>query len=623
MSSPAAVSSFPYPGDDPATVRQAVADLRDGRRQLGALIDGLDGSLSSMVQSWQGTDAEAARVEVIALASAARLLADRVDDAIAAMDRHGDDLDRIRRSVDGLRGEWMHLDDPIATADVRGGWILPGPDPLAGMVTDPDRDPQLLARWQRLVQEQEESAGTCRSALAAAGGGSWPYAPGTGPVRGDLGSAIGLTELTFDDRLDSTQAWSGLTPEEQALFTAVGEDSLPVLLAGDPAAAADTWRGLDPMTRQALINTRAKDIGTIDGLPVDARDQANRLLLPEQRTALQAEVDALVAEGVEEGYAGGDLTVPFIGSSESDWMGRLSTARARLNALDDISGSVSAGTGTDGSARHTYVLALDVADRGRVAMAYGNPDTADQVVTLVPGTGSDLGGVLGDANRITLMMQAAEQAGGGTVTGVVWTDWQTPPDIGHAALEGYATEAADGLDTYAEGLRHSHEGDQPFRSVIAAHSYGTVLTAKAASGARTLDADALILLGSPGTDLPSVRDVRLTGVPADEVAQHVYATSSDADPVGDAPRVADLSLFGGMDLGVDGGPPLHLDSGLSLGFADDPTSPDWGATVFHTPADHSLAFYSFSDHSAYWVPDSAPLLTMGDIIADRYHGSRW
>ena len=105
MSSPAAVSSFPYPGDDPATVRQAVADLRDGRRQLGALIDGLDGSLSSMVQSWQGTDAEAARVEVIALASAARLLADRVDDAIAAMDRHGDDLDRIRRSVDGLRGE--------------------------------------------------------------------------------------------------------------------------------------------------------------------------------------------------------------------------------------------------------------------------------------------------------------------------------------------------------------------------------------------------------------------------------------------------------------------------------------------------------------------------------------
>lgn len=625
---------FPYPGDDPTAVRQAAADLGTGRQRLTALVDGVDGSLTGMAQAWQGADADAARAEVATLVSVARELAARAGDAAAAVDRHGEDLDRIRRTIDGLRGDWVAAGRPTVPLE---SWGIARPQAGPFDAVDPGQAMQELvvtqawagfkARWESLVQEQEESARACAAALAAAGSGEWQYGPGSGAVRSDLASAAGLTELTFDDRLDAdhaARAWSALSAGEQALFSALGDGSMPALLGGDPAAAAAAWRGLDPMTKQALIHTRASEIGTIDGLPVEARDQANRILLPAQRSAVESEIAALRAEGGQEGYLDGGFRVPFPGSDESEWMARLATAKARLNALDDIAGSTSAGNDAAGQPRRTYLMALDVTDRGRVAIAYGNPDTADQVVSLVPGTGSDLGGVLGDAERLKLMMRAAEQSGAGAVAGVVWTDWETPPDIPHAALAGYADRAVDDLDNFAEGLRHSHEEDQPFRSVIAAHSYGTVLTAMAASGTHTLDADALILLGSPGTDLNSVRDVRLTGVAADDIAQHVFATSSGADPVADAPYVGgDLSLTDGMALRVDGGPVRHVGSAVGLGFSGDPTSPDWGATVFHTPADHSLAYYSLGDHSAYWLPESPPLQTMGDIIADRYHGSRW
>jgi uncharacterized protein YukE len=617
---------FPYPGDDPAAVRQAAADLRAGRQRLDALVAGLEGSLAALMQSWQGADAQAARTEVTTLVTAVRELAGRADSAVAAVDRHGDDLERIRRAVDGVRTEWTQPDE-IGGPSL-WGHVPPGADTFEAMVAGrgaafpdlgADRLAELQGRWRALVQQQEESASTCRSALAESGGGSWRYSPGSGAVRGDLASAIGVTELTFDDRLDAAHVWSTLTADEQALYTALGDDDVATLLGADPATAAQTWRTLDPMVRQALIHARP-EIGTVDGLPVEDRDQANRIRLPGQRAQVQAEIDDLRAEGFEEGYLDGELEVPLFGSDESHWLGRMATARARLNALDDIAGSLSAGDDAHGTARHTYRLALDVADRGRIAIAYGNPDTADQVITLVPGTGSDLGGVLGDGERTKLMMQAAEQSGAGTVAGVVWTDWVTPPTIPNAALASYADHAVNDLGDYAEGLRSSHEGDQPFRSVIAAHSYGTVLTTRAASGYHTLAADALILLGSPGTDLDTVRDVRLTGVGPDDVAGRVFATSSEADVVGDMPHLSGLSLRGGIDLGggVDPGA-----GDVTLGFSGDPTSPDWGATVFHTPANHSLGYYTLSDHGRYWDPESPQLMTIGDIIADRYHGSRW
>lgn len=609
MGAPGAENSFPYPGDDPGTVRQAAAGLRNGHRRLGALIGGLESSLSSMMQSWQGADAEAARGEVTALASAARLLAERTDDAVAAMDRHGDDLDRIRRSVDGLRNEWMPSLSPRSPDDPRTGWIAdPYADPLVRSVTEPDLFPRLRARWQALVHEQEDSARACVAALADAGGGRWQYAPGSGTVRGDLGSAIGLTALTFDDRLDAAHAahaWSALTPDEQALYAARAEDSMSALLDGDPAAAGRTWRGLDAFTQQALIHLRPQDIGTIDGVSVEARDQANRILLPQQREVLQAEVDALETEGVSEGYLDGQFRVELFGSAESNFRNRYAAARARLNALDDIAGSVSAGEDATGVPRHTYLMALDVTGSGQVAIAYGNPDTADQVVSLVPGTGSNLGGVVGDAERVKLMMKAAEESGDGSVAGVTWTNYLAPQSLPNAALGIWADTAVGDLRSYADGLRASHEGDDPFRSVIAAHSYGTVLTTGAAAADNPLDADALILLGSPGTNLDSVHDVHLTGVDPDEIARHVFASTTDADLVGDLPLVSGYAPFA-----------------PDLGFSGDPTRPGWGATVFETEANHSIGYYRFSDHGRYWDPESPQLRTIGDVIADRYQGGR-
>jgi pimeloyl-ACP methyl ester carboxylesterase len=72
------------------------------------------------------------------------------------------------------------------------------------------------------------------------------------------------------------------------------------------------------------------------------------------------------------------------------------------------------------------------------------------------------------------------------------------------------------------------------RLTVIGHSYGATTVTKAAAAA-PLDADNLVLLGSPGADVDSVTDLHLVGVPAGMIGRHVYATASGADPVADTP----------------------------------------------------------------------------------------
>jgi Alpha/beta hydrolase len=623
MSSTTAVDALPYPGDPPQAVLAMAAGIRTGSSQLSELADGIDAARATMQSAWQGDDAAAADQESATLVSLCRDLVSRADTAHAAATTHAGDLTTIRSQIDAIRADWelaqQQLDNALLTqmltpsfAPAPAGGTSSGSISIGGVeVVGPAEAAHrrqlqidgyqqdltdLRTRWQALVDDQVMSAGRCRAALDAAAGGDWGYRPGTGPFRGELGAAIGSPGLIFDDRERDRQAamgspdqdWLQLSPHEQAFYRGLAHNDYTVpLVLGSLHMIPELWNGLHPMSQQSLIQDKPAEIGSTEGLPAAARDRANRTLLPAARAAADAELATLLADGPRssDGGWGNDSTVYLrLMTAQDDWQRQVDTARAKIAALSDIDSTL-----TIDHVPPTYLMGLDITGRGRAIIASGDPDTAEVVATYVPGTGSELGKIQGDVERSERMVQSALNAGAGSAASITWVGYTSPPTIPEAAKEAYADQSVDTLDQFMTGLRASHQDGQSFRSLVVSHSYGTLLVAHAASGDHSLDADALILVASPGTDVQSAQDLHLTGVPAQQMHDRVFATASAVDPVADTPGFI---------------------------FSGDPTHSDFGATVFHTEAHVDPDWiYNPADHSAYWDLKSESLRDIGAIMA--------
>jgi hypothetical protein len=260
---------------------------------------------------------------------------------------------------------------------------------------------------------------------------------------------------------------------------------LPRAPAGRPAAeVAAWWSGLSLAAQQAAIRTVPHVVGALDGVPARARDRANRLLL---HRAL-----------ADPGLTGRAAT----------------TARAVATRLTEL-----ARRGRPAQL-HLFDLAGD-----RVALALGDPDTADAVALLVPGMsttpGDDLGRLVGDAQAVAAATGAA--APGLAVAVVVWLGYRTPGSLAAAGLRAPARRGGAALAAALDGLAAARDatGRPPARTTVLAHSYGTVVVDEAADLPGALAADAVVLLGSPGMEDDA----------ASLEAEEVYDAASFADPV--------------------------------------------------------------------------------------------
>ncbi|MBU3062871.1 alpha/beta hydrolase family protein [Nocardia sp. NEAU-G5] len=251
--------------------------------------------------------------------------------------------------------------------------------------------------------------------------------------------------------------------------------------AADPKQFHDWWVTLTPAEKDALAAADPA-IGNIDGMPSVDRDHYNRLYL----TQLQA-----------QGGAGQD--------------GYLAVAAA-LN---------------DPHNPDPYLLHIDAQGHGAIALQ--NPDTAQYVATYVPGTGQELSKIHSGMGNSQHMLMAASGAPGSTSV-VCWYGYNAPQSKLDATRSSYADAGVPALDSFQSGLRASHDGAPSFNTVVG-HSYGTTLIGDAASHGRTLDADQVVLIASPGTTVDHASDLHLTGVPQDQVSQHVWATRAANDMV--------------------------------------------------------------------------------------------
>ncbi|MDO3650910.1 alpha/beta hydrolase [Nocardia mangyaensis] len=335
----------------------------------------------------------------------------------------------------------------------------------------------------------------------------------------------------------------------------------------------DLWSTLSDEDKDALWN-QDQYLGNRDGMHAPDRDHYNRPLLTEHFRFIKS--------------------VPCLGD--------LQYAR-----LDDLTVTASAIEPNVDTGEPRILLGLDDKSGERVQpiVADGNPDTASHVTTYVPGTGSQPAKLEGDMERVDRMTDQAENSGAARPVTIAWMGYDAPPGLGDATQRDFAAAGAPALNAFQDGLRITHEGE-PSRNTVLGHSYGTTVVGLSAAEGRTLVADTVVMVASPGAGVDSARDLSLTGVEDGQQYKHVYSTRAENDPT---PLYANLP---GFVPGVD----RH---------GEDPTETEFGGQVFTSdPGTRTpVVGYSFPSHSEYWEPGSASLVNIGQIIAGNFGEVRY
>ncbi|MET8232655.1 alpha/beta hydrolase [Micromonospora sp. NPDC005298] len=339
------------------------------------------------------------------------------------------------------------------------------------------------------------------------------------------------------------------------------------------------WAGLTPAQRRWLVGHEPALVGVLDGVPVAARDQANRLLLGARRGELLAERQRLLAR-VPPG--------PVASL-------RLRAVAAKLAGLDALTDRLAAGE------PRAYLLGLDPAGEGRVVVALGDPDHADRVLTYVPGMTAGLDDAAGELGRAARVLErCAALAPSERGAAVLWLDYDAPDFLTEAASTGQARDAGGALHRFQEGLRASHEGPAA-RQTVLGHSYGSLVVGMAARE-HGLAADALMFVGSPGVGAAHAAEL---GVPPGQV----WASSAPDDVIRLARPVDEVGrrvLLGAAPLAAVLGWPDR--TGHELWFGHDPADPGFGGRVFPSGR---------GGHAGYWDPGNPALDGMARVVLGR------
>lgn len=360
-------------------------------------------------------------------------------------------------------------------------------------------------------------------------------------VAGGTATEVEDADLALTARLvEATDALAGdVDPDTVACLDLSGTTG------DDPRAIAALWHSLTPAERDRLARDHP-ELGSVAGLPAAQRDALNR-------TRLSRLLDA---------GAAGQLDA---------------TAHAALEAL--------AGHLAVDPDRHLLALHAD----GRAVVASADPDGADRVVTLVPGTGSSLTSIDTTATRAQALCDTE------SCVSVAWQGYHAPQDLKSAAFgTDLATAHATDLRDFASGLDavDVQDGHDAPHAVIG-YSYGSTVLGAAASDPRGLAADRMVHVGSPGAYADSLADQRVDdgGRTRPATSDDVASAASRWDPI---PWWSVTGLLGALP-GADGfGAPTT-----------DVTEPGHGPGALRTA------------HSGYFDPGTVSLTEIGRLVQGR------
>ncbi|WP_405804420.1 alpha/beta hydrolase [Streptomyces sp. NBC_01187] len=318
-----------------------------------------------------------------------------------------------------------------------------------------------------------------------------------------------LRRLKADDELHvSSGDWNDTAADTKASRKAAAkaEPYLPQPPEGRSSQENKQWWDLlSDEDRDHYLALYPAEIGALDGLPADIRDEANRAEMATTKGRYETELNQLLTE------------------KPPGWKGRRDHINDTLKGIEAIESRFDR-TGIK-ELPPAYLLGFDPKGRGdgRIILANGNPDTADHTAIHVPGTTAKLSAIDGDLHRVDRLWRHSSKSAGpdASVSTITWLDYDAP-DInpGHNPMRGkFADEGADPLRRFTEGTQAAQGGADASHTTVSGHSYGSAVVGEAAKGHR-LPADDIMFQGSPGVHVRRAEDL---GVGAD----HVWAVAAD------------------------------------------------------------------------------------------------
>jgi Alpha/beta hydrolase len=361
-----------------------------------------------------------------------------------------------------------------------------------------------------------------------------------------------------------------LTAGQLEEFVTEQPEAVRKLIRNPPSGAgvARWWNGLAPVQRLALSSGAPQIVGNLEGLPVSVRDAANRRYLENSKRAILDRLDRGVGRGVQ---------------------------RTLLRDIHML-GQIEEALGDRDSVPERSLVTLDTKFPGRAAIALGDLAAADYVTFIVPGMFYSVDAHIRDWTDAAARIYD-EQAGfealfqeQGAVATVAWIGYQTPHMLNIGTLD-LAREGADYLSHAIDGVR-SVQGSDPFISVVA-HSYGTTATLLALTDGSTR-VDSLALVGSPGSDAQSVRDL-------DVPAENVYVGEASMDPI------VDTAFFGSDPGAASFGARKMSVAGSIDRLTREVLNPSRGHNDYFTPGSEAMRNMALIGiDKGRWVTDGSP-----------------
>ncbi|MEV7926865.1 alpha/beta hydrolase [Kitasatospora sp. NPDC088779] len=343
-----------------------------------------------------------------------------------------------------------------------------------------------------------------------------------------------------------------------------------------PTEVNNWWNGLDPAGRQWYIDHHPENIGNLDGVPAEVRNRVNRAYLDKRMRELEGR-------------------------------NRTKEEEAEYQKLRPIQERLAQDARAKDGRPPTYLIGVGTEGQGRAILSFGNPDTATDISSYVPGittTPDSLGaakpgttpGTNEAENALNVWREANKKIKpGGSAASIIWLGYD-PPDIDiKAATSERAVKGAPDYARFVTGLRATNMSGQSPHITSMGHSYGSLLVGQATKmaahqGNCTLPDD-VVIIGSPGVGVTHASDL---GMPAG----HVWAGAAGNDPVTQIPSANAATVpwpFGGL-VGAD----PH-----DLWYGRDPASESFGAKRFTVDGwSKSWSWEDFGMHTKYLAPET-------------------
>ncbi|WP_051326091.1 alpha/beta hydrolase [Glycomyces tenuis] len=446
------------------------------------------------------------------------------------------------------RAIWLHLDPPQWLCDRAGvgkpsAWydLLSEAEVLGNLNDIYNAANELCGQyqdWLRAVMSRAHDADDDAAAALAA-------------MRENPSELPPQLGATYDELIDDYK--SELSEEVAAEMEAIANGDSDM----SPEQVNRWWENLSDAEREALIAEHPEWVGPTDGIPVEARDTANRTVLDDRISELDMQIASIEAQ--LETLNGDPNAAGMYGQSGADpdelraELEELREDRDGLAALQDrITDDNGEPAITDKTGQPYYLMDFGTEGSGQAVVSIGNPDTAQNVNAYVPGTTADLQGAAGGLmNRTETMARDAQYLAPGEETAtILWMGYDAPDTVFPEATQTeWAEGAADDLESFTQGIRATAEGD-PSNLTLTGHSYGTTVIGEAAA-TEGVDADNLIFVASPGVIVSTADALGVDG-------ENVYASTNSLDPISLTP---DFLLGENPTEGVFGGSTFHSDHG--------------------------------------------------------------